>query len=486
MIWVILSKKTRLAGRTTSQSPAGRSLIAASNLVLVSLCWLGWPMTNAAGANDPYEGSLDRSAARGFETIRHAVPDGRPDEIAVIPKHLSSGAYRGANGADDRATEQLLAHYDFYKGGNTPDNAAVAVCPKQKSTSAAVELFEIPAGGAKPATETAAYCSQVEKTGKDLAKFKQTDNHFTSTSTASILGYYHVSRALGDICLVQPAELRTMDIEQHKKVVRLAAEMGIHGLVGKSWNLFNGYYQNPRGSSVATTLFTNDFTQIYGALLVNTRGEEHYDEWLRAGPNLGSVRGFRDMADPRPVHAILASTEFNQANVQRLVAMRDMSEMIVLDYLMAQSDRLSGGNISDYKYIYEMNGGHITTRPAKNDTTEPQGVVIRRLILVDNDAGLLNQNTFQAKGYLNQICHLHPETYRRLVAFAQEWKESPVLSGFFHQECTFSEAQLARFARNLATAAAILQERVTTGALHLDLDLGSFFLAGPATSKAKN
>ena len=42
------------------------------------------------------------------------------------------------------------------------------------------------------------------------------------------------------------------------------------------------------------------------------------------------------MADSRPVEAILGSRDFTQSNVQALVGMRDMSEMILLDYLLAQ------------------------------------------------------------------------------------------------------------------------------------------------------
>ena len=38
------------------------------------------------------------------------------------------------------------------------------------------------------------------------------DNVHTTTCTPAILGYYHLARALGDICEIKPAVLRTMDI----------------------------------------------------------------------------------------------------------------------------------------------------------------------------------------------------------------------------------------------------------------------------------
>jgi hypothetical protein len=81
---------------------------------------------SAAQTKDPYEGSLDRSATRGVQTITFPVPGGRPDEICVVPQHLSFANYRGKDGEKDMAAEKLLASYDFYKMGNT-DNGAVAM-----------------------------------------------------------------------------------------------------------------------------------------------------------------------------------------------------------------------------------------------------------------------------------------------------------------------------------------------------------------------
>ena len=86
-----------------------------------------------------------------------------------------------------------------------------------------------------------------------------------------------------------------------------------------------------------------------------------------------------------------------------------------------------------------------------------------------------NQNVFEQKGYLNQICHLHPDTYNRLIDFAQRWKNDPEIKAFFHQECTFSSAQLARFEKYLLNAAATMQSRRTARKLLLDLDLDDFF-----------
>ncbi len=431
------------------------------------------PTTNP----DLYEGSLHREAERGCSITNFKEPGGRPDEISVIPKHLPFAKYRGKDGAKDAADEQKLAGYDFYKTG-AAESGVVAIIPKRKSTSAAVDVYEIPDGTTRPAQLTAAYCAGVEKTGKCVAKFKQTDNKFTTTSTASILGYYHVSRALGDICEIKPAILRTMDIEQHKKVVRLASEMGVRGTIAKSWGLFTQYYANPKGSGVANDLFTADFVQIYGALLGNTTGEENYTEWLRAGSDLTSTRAFHDMADSRPAASIIGSKAFTQVNVQALVAMRDMSELILLDYLLAQSDRLTGGNISDYSFIYYMEDGKVKSTKASKTSDIPAGtptIAVKKLTIKDTDAGLLNSNVFEKKGYLARIRHLHPSTYACLQTFAQKWRNDPTVKEFFHRECTFSNNQIQRFEKYLLTAADTLQSRKDGGTLFLDLDLDEYF-----------
>ena len=426
---------------------------------------------------DIYEGSLHREAERGVKTVAFKVPGGRPDEICVIPQHLPFVNYRGKAGAGDIADEEKLAGYDFYKSG-AAESGVIAPLPKRSSTSAAVDVYEIPAGTTRPDDLTASYCAGVEKSGKCVAKFKQTDNKFTTTSTAAILGYYHVARALGDICEIKPAVLRTMDIEQHKKVVRLASEMGVHGTIAKSWSLFNQYYANPQGSGVASELFTSDFTQIYGALLENTTGEENYAEWLSAGSSLSSTRAFQHMADSRPAAEIVGSRDFTQGNVQALVAMRDMSEMILLDYLLAQSDRLTGGNISDYSFAYYLEGGKVKSTKGSKASSIPPGtptVLVRKLTIKDTDAGLLNSNVFEQKGYLTQIRHLHPNTYDCLQTLAQNWSADPTVKQFFHRECTFSQSQLARFEKYLLNAASTLRSHKESGALRLDLDLDDYF-----------
>src|ERR1041385_6718372 len=153
------------------------------------------------------------------------------------------------------------------------------------------------------------------------------------------------------------------------------------------------------------------------------------------------------MADSRSVEAILGSRDFTQTNVQALVGMRDMSEMILLDYLLAQSDRLTGGNISDYNFTYYRDGDKVKSVKTSKATDLPADatkVLIKKLTIKDTDAGLLNTNVFEKKGYISQISHMHPNTFASLQTLATKWRDDPTGKEFFHRACAFSHSQLDR------------------------------------------
>jgi hypothetical protein len=77
---------------------------------------------------------------------------------------------------------------------------------------------------------------------------------------------------------------------------------------------------------------------------------------------------------------------------------------------------------------------------------------------------------------------MHPDTYNRLIAFAQKWQEDPTVKEFFHQECTLSASQLTRFEKYILAAANTLGTRKANGKLLLDLDLDDYFRPGASSS----
>jgi hypothetical protein len=193
----------------TSRVAGAASLIGASAIVL-----------GAATLSAFAGGSFDPNVPRGTSTSKFAVPGKSAQEICIVPKHIPFADYRKS----DEKKEHELCSYNFYEAsGTTESSGAVVVCPKMSSTSAAVLLYKIPDGHTKSEMQSSSKCIAIEshkrpKGVKQIAKFKQTDNDRTCTSTSSILGYYHVSRALGDIAQVAPAVIRTMDFGQHDKI----------------------------------------------------------------------------------------------------------------------------------------------------------------------------------------------------------------------------------------------------------------------------
>jgi hypothetical protein len=129
----------------------------------------------------------------------------------------------------------------------------------------------------------------------------------------------------------------------------------------------------------------------------------------------------------------------------------------------------------------------VKSTKASNTTDVPADaikVVIKKLTIKDTDAGLLNSNVFEKKGYLSQISHMHPKTFARLQTLATKWRDDPTVKDFLHRECTFTNSQLARFEKYLLTAATTLQSRLESGKLLLDLDLDDYFsgVASPSPS----
>ena len=72
----------------------------------------------------------------------------------------------------DIADENQLASDHFNKAGPA-ESGVIAIVPKRTSTSAAVDVYQIPAGTTRPDQITASYCLSVEKNGKNVAKLSR-------------------------------------------------------------------------------------------------------------------------------------------------------------------------------------------------------------------------------------------------------------------------------------------------------------------------
>lgn len=415
--------------------------------------------------------TLTAHLQRGEKIIDHAVP-GRNAEVCIIPKHFSDADYAGK----DAKTEQELCDIDV--------NTNAAVCPKLNSTNPGLDIYSIPQGLTANKIE-AANCKIAG--AKKIAKYK------LSTScgyTPSILGYYHVSRILGRIANVPPSVLRTFDLQKHIALGRKAlARTAPDSLIHKTWSSLMTQLTAPSKSSKRDALFTDDFTQSFGALSLNPKKETFYKEFFNSGSN--SVTRAQNFRDKNPIIALLARNDdisklvgrsFTTENVQKMVQLKDAADLIVIDTLMNQQDRF--GNIHYFDTFYyldtkELNqDGSAKLKSSKKLTPQESAqlgaVQIKEMILKDNDCGVTKQNVAKQAGLADRISHIDPNTYRRLLQFDAVADKTETRQ-FFVQGLYFTANDYVSIRKNLKDLAAKLHQTCSTGRLKLDLDLQAHF-----------
>lgn len=415
--------------------------------------------------------------------MKYTSPGGAT-ELCTKPNHFPGIKYSDK----DLKKEDTLCTYNFYKQATdaTQPGVAVAICPKLVSTMPGVDVEELV--GDKAAFESKV-CAQSDRPGKKLAKFKQS---MGCTYTGSILSYYHLSRIL-DASDVPAAVIRTMDTKQHHIITKRGQQFAAGSFIGTLWNQWASAEANPE--SFGDILFSKDRKQIYGAMVANPRGEDRYAEI-----NMGSLNGFFASAPVKRLYngtalSAIAGTDFGQS-AAIVYQMKDISDMLVLDYIMSQQDRF--GNIHRRMYYYWMENGKIQNEEADKldeavkarERTMPQGAVkLARMMLKDNDCGGRPGNEKRITDRdLQGLRHMSPKTYGRLRWLADQWAVSPAAKEFFRHEALlgmpdlFGNAHVDDTGANIKKAAAILVASCNAGTLKLDLDLGSHITGVQAAS----
>ena len=427
----------------------------------------------AGSVSSVAQATMTPTLDRGDKLVQHGVP-GRAPEICVIPTHFADADYD----KDDVKQETALCSMD--RLSNT------ATCPKLNSTNPGVEFYVLPAG-VTPAQAEAKNCF-IPKPGdakknllKKAAKYK---NSTSCSYTPSIIGYYHLSRILGDVVNVPVAVLRTMDAERHKQLAAIAIRRtNASDLINKTWSGLNSILRAGAASQRRDLILTDGFDQSYGALQRNPKGEEFYKEMFNGGTNRGA--SFRDR---NPIYKALSSSsaiagrEFTASNVQRLVQVKDVSEMIIMDHIMSQQDRFGNIHFVTKYYYIDRNetddDGNPQVRSKKDLKPEEVkalgAVAVKEMILKDNDCGVTKTNVARDNGLIKGVRHIDPGTYRRLLAFERSLA-NPETKRAFRLGMMMTEADYTTISRNAREVVATLQAACRSGALRQDLDLEAHF-----------
>lgn len=429
--------------------------------------------------------ALNTSSLQGEQILNFTAANGT-QEVCIVPQRYPETNYK----ASDRRKELELCSQDFHR--------SVALCPKTNSTNPAVYVYRIDPRKGHTSKE------QLESMNCEGATREGKYKNSTSCSYApSIIAYYHFSKILGGIGGVPVSVARTLDIYTHKNVaLKAVALTKAPDLINTTWNnllgllnqgisfLENGTSVGPRASLVLTT----DRKQSFGAYSENPKNEIFYRELFNGGTDRAA--GFRDnnrifrlVKDRRPLNEIVPAI-WNQENVQKLHAMRDVSEFIVLDHLLNQQDRF--GNIAAYiktGYFKKQDDGSFQLKLGKDlneynedlanglvDTTKPP-LRINSMLLKDNDCGVNKSNVIRTAGLLNLVAHMSPELYRKL----RELKASmPANKNFFLNTIHMTERDYNSVRTNLNEAVEILQSNCRAGTLKLDLRLNQYLSTGLA------
>jgi hypothetical protein len=431
---------------------------------------------------------MDRGVDRGRASIHFASPTaGAPDEVCVLPKHLSMSDYK----KDDDKTEAELCSYVFYGGGPREADAPkqeVAICPKLSSTNPGTDIHELLPGRSREQTE-AEICRQEERVPKLLAKYKQS---LTCSYTPSILGYYHLSRILGGTGDVKPAVVRTMDLAEHKKItgeaLTILAGQANDSYPKVSWLSFKSAENDPAASRHKDKLYTSDLLQIYGGMQDNARGETKYSEINRRGadPNFASLfvrtPAYARVIDGRSLEEV-AGARTLAASAQNVVQMKDISEMLVMDYLMSQQDRFGNIHAIEYYYFKKENGEIDKVKKSKVDDGEapmPAGaVLLKKMILKDNDCGGPEKtNVVKNAGLIDQMRHMNAKTYANVRWLAKNFVAGSEVPKFFVSEALFGQRDIDMLRTNLGELEPKLYSACKSGKLLLDLDLEKHLAGG--------
>ncbi len=464
----------------------------------IRIALLSFLLATAAQANDSVTG------VEALFTSPNGVTE-RCVRVAPMPGAIYSET--------DLATEAAYCAIDLY-------DPAVALCPKTWSTSPGMIVHDISSGpyaGDRRAFETRA-CPE----GKDakslgageLAKFKPTMNArgTSGTFSASPLLYYHLSRYFGGNIGVPPAVWRSMDRQMHlTEVARPGVAVSGHShssdMNRTGWQVLVEADQKPEAYSPTDDLFTADRAALYGVMLRSTgsRYNSEFNGTRASGWGEGQNYDFQGTApflalrSQKPLvdavaEGLAEALKDNQIRRdmgddtdprQIVVWMADLTNIVLLDFILSQQDRV--GNIDHVEHWYWIEDGALESRKAVSHGDEttpvPEGAVkLKRTHLNDNDAGgrVEYANFAKSTGMLDDLHHFPAATYRQLMALEADLKAEGPLHAYLQSSFGLSDRQFAQLVKNTLLAAATLRMQCQAGAIQFDLDPEAYILTGTA------
>jgi len=411
----------------------------------------------------------------------------------------------------DRQREQRFCEIDFYA-------ANTAVCPKTWSTSPAMLVYDI---AQTPFEDNASgferdICprggSARKSARRELAIYKVSMNAVDTSATysKSSLLYYHFSRYLQSRVGVPVAVYRSMDRVVHRERVvdpgiRLTADRSELKMIHAGWVHLRDADSDPAAYRNRADLITPDDARVYGVLLLEAGRRYGVDlNGTRAsGWGVGQSRDFQQTAPfialrspgilAEAINAGLAGARSEPEMARALKGtvapaqvafwMQELTEIVLLDYLFNQQDRI--GNV-DYQHFWHWwQDGRFMTRLAPEpsvpaDIAAYAPLRLRRSRINDNDAGgrAAYVNYAEKTGMLDGLRHFNADLYARMARLARDFAAQGELYQYTQSSFALSDKYVAHLSKQVGKAFAILSQACASGDLRFDLEPELFIRDG--------
>ncbi len=386
----------------------------------------------------------------------------------------------------------------------TSDNTAI--CAKTWSTSAAALIYDL--AGTDWENRRTAFEQEVcpqgtharDKASRELAVFKHSMNFRDTSGTyaPAILLYDHLSRWLGTAVQVRAvAEYRFVPEWYARRVVApglsLASQHPSRKMLLAAWQHLDGALEGD--GDAGREFLDSDTGQVWGAALLFTGrrygpeingtresgwGKGQNYDFQHTAPFL-ALRHPGDFAaataagiheartDPAMAEALAADTGATQVAWWML----EVLDIVVLDYILGQQDRI--GNI-DYQWRWLwLDDNGLRSATANSETPPSPGAVrLRTTWLNDNDAGIRSgyANYARSTGMLSGLRHFNPVLYERLGGLAEDMIAKGPVYQAIAENYHLSSREVAAIADRIGEVRQLITADCKAGNYRFDLEPG--------------
>lgn len=421
------------------------------------------------------------------ETKTYQSPNGKIEECVTLPPLPGAKLSK-----KDLEKEKELCDINFYAED-------LALCPKNNSTSAAIKIYDISEVKMSVADYEKNQCADGD--GDKIAKFKTTmwQSGTSGTTSISSLLYYQFSRYLDTLVDVPVAVYRTIDKETYLNRVIVRAQ-GQSPMNRTAWDILKRTVSIPAAYNPPDDVLTKDRQQFYGSML-NNKGERYgveINSARKAGwgapqyKEFQTTPAFTALRNPKPLNEAIAGAPYPAA--QMVFWMRELSEIVILDYIFSQQDRV--GNVDYIWEWYWVQDGQVMHKKVKSKVSRANmqsiavpeeikafnPVLLQRTQLNDNDASstVPAANFSKQSGAVESLRHINGGQYKKLLELARDFKANGPISTQL-KSYTMAPGLFNMIAKNTTLVAEILEKNCRANLLRFDLT-PSRFLKGEETA----